>query len=89
MNLDNLNYIDMRNHHQDFEVRNIIDDLGGVTAVATLCQLTPGAVSQWEDSIPKKHFKAIITEAKKLDLEVTLEHLLGMNKYKPRKKKRK
>ena len=32
----------------------LIDDLGGPTAVAALCQVSPQAVSQWRrDGIPK------------------------------------
>lgn len=32
----------------------IIDDLGGTSAVAEMCNVTPGAVSQWrENGIPE------------------------------------
>ena len=36
------------------EASKIIDDLGGTAKVATLCQVSMAAVSQWrEDGIPK------------------------------------
>lgn len=47
------------------DANKIIDDLGGTSAVAELCELTTGAVSQWRTSvtgIPKpwiKYFAAI------------------------------
>jgi len=35
------------------DASKIIDELGGTTAVAELCKVTPQAVSQWrEDGIP-------------------------------------
>lgn len=46
------------------DTNKIIDDLGGTSAVAEMCGLTTGAVSQWRTSksgIPKpwlKFFKA-------------------------------
>jgi hypothetical protein len=36
------------------ETNTIIDALGGTNTVAALCEITPGAVSQWRNSqIPK------------------------------------
>jgi hypothetical protein len=36
------------------EANRIIDDIGGTSAVADLCDVTTGAVSQWrENGIPK------------------------------------
>ena len=37
----------------------LVDAIGGTGKVAELCELTPGAVSQWKtaDSVPKAHRK--------------------------------
>jgi hypothetical protein len=40
------------------DANKIIDDLGGTSALAKLCEVTPGAVSQWRnDGIPKHQMK--------------------------------
>lgn len=40
------------------ETVRLIDELGGTVKVAGLCELTPGAVTQWKSNgIPPSHFK--------------------------------
>lgn len=55
----------------------IIAKFGGTNAVAEICGVTPGAVSQW-DLIPAKHQMTLLSEAKarhiRLNAEDFLEH---------------
>lgn len=43
----------------------ICEILGGVTAVADICGVTPGAVSQWdEEDIPFRHLRTVLDHGK-------------------------
>ncbi len=61
---------------------NIIAKLGGTNRVATLCGVTPGAVSQWEE-VPARHQRTLLAAAKarrvKLSVEDFLEDGAGKN----------
>lgn len=71
----------MSTDKQKTSIQKIVDDLGGVTVVATLINKTPGAVSQWGERIPGKHFATLLSEAKRMRLKVKLEHLAGITPY--------
>lgn len=48
----------MDDNHDELDAPKIIDLLGGTTKTAALCDITPGAVSQWRHAgIPKSQLK--------------------------------
>jgi DNA-binding transcriptional regulator YdaS (Cro superfamily) len=54
----------------------IIDALGGSTAVADICGVKSQAVSQWRRrGIPSRHFLSLFNAAKGAGLDVSLDHL--------------
>lgn len=56
------------------DTNKIIDDLGGTSAVAEMCNVTTGAVSQWRhDGIP---------EARLMYLKLLRPDVFGTNKKK-------
>lgn len=46
----------------------VLEVFGGNNAVALICGVTPGAVSQW-DNIPAKHQSALLDYAEKHNLD--------------------
>lgn len=49
------------------DTNKIIEKLGGTYAVARLCQVTPGAVSQWKTRcIPRGHLNFLKTKFPKV-----------------------
>jgi len=67
----------------------IIAKFGGNGAVAEICNVTPGAVSQW-DIIPARHQMTLLQEARARGISLTSESFHGMEKdlRTPRKNKR-
>ena len=51
---------------------NIVNRMGGASAVAEICGITQGAVSQWRKYIPTKYVGILLDAAKqrKIDLDV-------------------
>lgn len=64
---------------------SIIAKFGGTGAVAEICNVTPGAVSQW-DIIPARHQMTLLQEARARGISLSSEAMLG--EAKPRKKTR-
>ncbi len=54
----------------------IISKFGGTNAVAEICNVTPGAVSQWE-LIPAKHQITLLNEAKSRKMRLTAEDFMA------------
>ena len=54
----------------------IISKFGGTNAVAEICGVTPGAVSQWE-LIPSKHQITLLNEAKARKLRLSAEDFMA------------
>jgi DNA-binding transcriptional regulator YdaS (Cro superfamily) len=51
--------------------------LGGSTAIAKLCEVTPSAVRQWADNgIPGKHVLSLEEATKRTDYPVTAREML-------------
>ena len=49
------------------DAKQIIEKLGGTFAVANICEVTPGAVSQWKKrGIPNGHLKFLQTKYSKV-----------------------
>ncbi|MFM9889295.1 MAG: biosynthetic-type acetolactate synthase large subunit [Rickettsiales bacterium] len=59
----------------DFKER-IITKFGGTGAVAEICDVTPGAVSQW-DMIPARHQRTLLAEARARNIRLSAEDFIG------------
>ena len=66
----------------------IIAKFGGNNAVADICNVTPGAVSQW-DIIPARHQMTLLQEARARGISLTSDSFLGGDKAEraPKKKR--
>lgn len=54
----------------------IIAKFGGTNAVAEICDVTPGAVSQW-DLIPTRHQTTLLAEAKRRNIRLVADEFHG------------
>jgi hypothetical protein len=63
---------------------SVIRRLGGVTPTAKILSIAPSSVSRWlveegtAGKIPQNHWKALISNAKKRKIELSLEDLFGV-----------
>lgn len=63
---------------------SVIRRLGGVTPTAKILKIAPSSVSRWmveegtAGKIPQNHWKALIANAKKREIELSLEDLFGV-----------
>lgn len=59
---------------------------GGNTAVAEICGVTPGAVSQWDD-IPSKHQRRLLEAAPGKNVNLKPDDFFNLPTTKPKTKK--
>ena len=63
---------------------SVVRRLGGVTPTAKILSIAPSSVSRWlveegtAGKIPQNHWKALIANAKKRKIELSLEDLFGV-----------
>ena len=63
---------------------SVIRRLGGVTPTAKILSIAPSSVSRWlvdegtAGKIPQNHWKALIANAKKRKIQISLEDLFGV-----------
>ena len=79
-----------KSKHTELPAHYVILHLGGIRRVATICQVTPSAVSRWATPttdggtggvIPQRHWPALIAEAQERHTSLSIDQLAGADSF--------